>query len=147
MNYKLTIAFAITVASLSAAETKVQIKDLPEAVQNTIKEQTKSGKLRNVSKEVEKGKTYYEAETVINGKSRDVLIDPEGHVVEVEEATSLGEIPAAARTALQREAGSGKILSVESVTKDSTVNYEAVIQKNGKKSEIAVGADGSPVKD
>jgi hypothetical protein len=44
---------------------------------------------------------------------------------------------------LQAKAGSGKILSVESVTKGSTVSYEAVIEKDGKKSEVAVNSDGS----
>jgi len=34
-------------------------------------------------------------------------------------------------------------LRVESVTKGSTVSYEAVIRKNGKKSEVAVNSDGS----
>jgi hypothetical protein len=55
--------------------------------------------------------------------------------------------PRPARDALQKQAGSGKILNVESVTRGSTVSYEAVIQKNGKKSEVAVNADSTPNKD
>jgi uncharacterized membrane protein YkoI len=134
--------------ALVAQETKVRMKDLPPAVQKTVQEQTQTAKLRGLSKEVENGKTFYEAETTVNGKSRDVLIDPEGKVVEVEEATTLTAIPEAVRKAFQQQAGAaGKVLSVETVTKGSVVDYEAVIQKGGKKSEVAVHADGSPVKE
>jgi uncharacterized membrane protein YkoI len=119
------------------------MKDLPPPVQKAVEEQIKTAKLRGLSREVEHGKTYYEAETTVNGKSRDILMDSTGAVVEVEEATAFESIPEAAQRALRTKAGSGKILSVESVTKGSVVSYEAVIQKNGRKSEIAVNSDGS----
>lgn len=122
------------------------MKDLPEAVQNTVKEQTKTAQLRGLAKEVEKGKTFYEAETTVNGKHRDILIDPSGQIVEVEEAVSPDTIQEAAQKAFKARAGSGRIVSVESVTKGSEVSYEAVIQKRLRKSEVSVNADGSPKK-
>ena len=148
MLKKIVAVLGLVPVALAAQETKVQMKDLPPAVQKTVQEQTRTAKLRGLSKEIENGKTFYEAETTVNGKSRDVLIDPNGTVVEVEEATSLTAIPEAARKALQQNAGTaGKILSVETVTRGSAVSYEAVIQKGGKKSEFAVNADGSPAKE
>jgi predicted aspartyl protease len=142
---KTKLIWPVTVLSLTlfAAETRVQMKDLPPPVQKAVEEQIKTAKLRGLSREVEHGKTYYEAETTVNGKSRDILMDSTGAVVEVEEATAFESIPEAAQRALRTKAGSGKILSVESVTKGSVVSYEAVIQKNGRKSEIAVNSDGS----
>jgi hypothetical protein len=113
-----------------------------------VQKQERAGaKVLGYSKEAENGKTFYEAETRINGKSRDILIDVNGAVVEVEEAVGLASLPASVQKTFQTHAGSGKILSVESVTKGSTVSYEAVIQKNGKKSEIAVNADGTMKKE
>ncbi len=148
MTKRIAVALGCICGALSAQETKVQMKDLPPAVQKTVQEQTRTAKLRGLAKEVENGKTFYEAETTLNGKSRDVLIDPAGTVVEVEEATTLAAIPEPARKALQQQAGpAGKILSVESVAKGSVTDYEAVIQKGGKKSEFAVHADGSLVKE
>jgi len=148
MHRTIAVVLAFVPVALVAQETKVKMKDLPPAVQKTVQEQTRTAKLRGLSKEVENGKTFYEAETTVNGKSRDVLIDPEGKVVEVEEATTLDAIPEPARKAFQQQAGStGKVLTVETVTKGSVVDYEAVIQKGGKKSEVAVHADGSPVKE
>ena len=129
---------------LFAQETPVRMQDLPEAVQRTVKEQTKSAKLRGLAKEVEKGQTFYEAETLVNGKTRDVLIDAKGNVVEIEEATALADLPEPAQKALRAAAGQGKIITVEKVTKGSIVSYEATINKAGKKSEVGVNADGSP---
>jgi predicted aspartyl protease len=145
MMSKTSLFVSVSIASLAlfAAEKRVQMKDLPEPVQKTVREQTKTAKLRGLAEEVENGKTLYEAETTLNGKSRDMLIDATGAIVEVEEATELGSIPAAAQKTLKTAAGAGKILSVETVTKGSEVSYEAVVQKAGKKSEVAVNADGS----
>jgi uncharacterized membrane protein YkoI len=144
---RLTTVIGLASAAMFAAETPVQMKALPAAVQKTVQEQTRNAKLHGLAKEVEDGKTFYEAETTVNGKSRDVLIDASGTVVEVEEATDLARIPEAARKALQAKAGSGKVLSVETVTRGSLVSYEGVIQVGGKKSEVAVNADGSPGKE
>ncbi len=143
MKLPTTVGLIMGAAALSAAETKVQLKDLPAAVRTTVVALTKSAELRGVSREIEKGKTYYEAETMVNGRSRDLLIDAAGHLVEVEQEVELSSIPEAARTALQKRAGTGKVSKVESVTKGSTVTYEAVIEVNGKKSEAAVSADGT----
>jgi len=147
MFCRITALASLASLSLLASETRVQMKDLPEPVQKTVREQTKSAKLRGLAKEVENGKTFYEAETTVNGKSRDILMDATGAIVEVEEATTLESIPDAAQKAFKRAAGSGKILTVETVTKGSVVSYEAVVQKGGKKSEVAVNVDGSIKKD
>jgi uncharacterized membrane protein YkoI len=123
-----------------AAETKVKLADLPVQVQKTVQEQTKNAELKGLSKEVENGKTFYEIETIVNGKSRDLLVDPSGKIIELEEATTLESVPAAVKAAL---APKGKILKIETVTRGKAVSYEAVVSKNGKKSEIAVEADGT----
>jgi hypothetical protein len=123
------------------------MKDLPAAVQKTVTQETKIAKLRGLEKEIEHGKTYYEAETTVNGKSRDILIDPSGTIVEIEEGVTLESLPAAARSGLKHSAGTGKILRVESVTRGSVVSYEAVIERQGKKTEVSVNADGSRTKD
>ena len=111
----------------SASEQAVKMKDLPAPVQKTVQEQPRGAELKGLSKEVEKGQTYYEAETKVNGKSRDILIDPSGAVVEVEEQVDLDSLPAPALAAIERYAGSGKILLVESVTKGGAVSYEATV--------------------
>ena len=141
MNRILCIA-SISLAAF-AAETAVKMKDLPPAVQKTVTEQTKGAQIKGMSKEVEKGKTMYEVETMVNGKSRDLLIDAAGSLVSVEEPIAIDSVPPAAKAALEKLAIGGKIKGVESVTQGQTVTYEAVIVKGVKKSEVVVAADGS----
>jgi hypothetical protein len=130
-----------------SADTKVKMADLPAAVQAAVKEQTKTATLVGLSKETENGKTTYEAETTVNGKSRDVSFDKTGAIVAVEQEVDLDTLPAAAKAAIQKKIGTGKLKIVEAVTEGKTTSYEATIVKAGKSSEVGVNADGTPHKE
>jgi hypothetical protein len=79
----------------------------------------------------------------VSGHSKDVSIDKDGNLVEIEEQVALDLLPAPVKSALEKKAGSGKITKVESLTKHGTlVAYEAQVRTNGKRSEIQVGPDG-----
>lgn len=130
-------------ATAAFADTKVKLSDLPAAVQAAVKEQTKNATLTGLSKEVEKGKTTYEIETKVNGRTRDVVVDAAGKILAIEEQADLDKIPAGARQAIQKQATGGTVKSVEMVTEGTVVSYEAVIEKGGKSKEFAVNADGS----
>jgi uncharacterized membrane protein YkoI len=130
-----------------SADTKVKMADLPPAVQAAVKEQTKTATLVGLSKETENGKTTYEAETTVNGKSRDVSFDKTGAIVAVEQDVDLDSIPAPAKAAIQKKIGTGTLKKVESVAEGKAVSYEATIVKAGKSSEVGVNADGTPHKE
>jgi uncharacterized membrane protein YkoI len=133
-------------ASTAAQEKKIQRTDLPPAVEKTVSEQSRGATIKGFSQEQENGQTFYEAEMTVNGHSKDVLVDTNGAVVEIEEQVALDSLPAAVQQGLQAKAGSGKILKVESLTKhDKLVAYEAKVQTGGKKTEIQVGAEGKPL--
>jgi uncharacterized membrane protein YkoI len=127
-------------------EAKVAIKDLPQAAQKAVQDLIKGAELKGLSKEEENGKTVYEVETIKNGKIRDVVIDAAGAILEIEEGTTLNDIPVPAKAAIEKAATGGKITKVETVTKGGVTNYEAAITKSGKNSEIKVKADGSIIK-
>jgi uncharacterized membrane protein YkoI len=149
MRTSITYLIAVgLIGSVSAfgAEKKVKIQDLPPAVQQAVKEQTKKATLIGLTQEVEEGKTVYEVETKVSGRGRDVTIDSSGAVILVEEEVTLDSIPAAARAAIEKQAAGGKITKVETVAKGKNVTYEALVTRKGKPSEISVTADGSPVK-
>jgi uncharacterized membrane protein YkoI len=141
------VATVVFFGPIFAAEKKIQSKDLPPAVQKAVPGETKGAEIKGYNQETEKGKTFYEVETMLNGKSRDLLFDASGALVEVEEEVALDSIPSAAKAAIEKRAANGKVNKVESVTKGQSVSYEAEItSKNGKRSEVAVKADGSPMK-
>ena len=78
---------ALVVASVSAAENPVSMDGLPPAVRKTVQERSKGASIRGLSQEIEDGNTFYEAELKINGRNQDVLIDPNGSVVEIGRAS------------------------------------------------------------
>ena len=146
------IGALVAVAAIAAvgvargAEKKVTMNQLPAAVQQTIKERAQGGTIRGLSMEEEKGKKTYEAELTIGGRNTDISLDEQGKVIEAELATTLDKIPAAARDAIQKQAGAGKITAVEEVTAGGKTLYEAEFDKGGKTSEVRVDADGHAVK-
>jgi len=148
MNPFARYGFAVLLlAGIAVAESKVKMENLPPAVQKTVKEQIQNAKLVGLSKEKEGGQTVYELETVVNGKSRDLMIDSAGTILSVEDEIALDSVPEPARKAIQQKAAAGKITKVETVTKGSEVSYEAAYtSKSGKKAEYGVNADGTPHK-
>ena len=132
-------------AAALASETKIAMKDLPPAVQQAIKDQG-GATVRGLAKEVDKGKTLYEAELTVNGHSKDIMFDEQGTMVSVEEESALDQIPLAARTAIEKATGSGKVSAVEKLTEGGHVFYEAQVTNGGKTSEVKVDASGVAAK-
>jgi len=132
-------------AAALASERKIAMKDLPPAVQQAIKDQG-GATVRGLAKEVDKGKTLYEAELTVNGHSKDIMFDEQGTMVSVEEESALDQIPPAARTAIEKATGSGKVSAVEKLTEGGHVFYEAQVTNGGKTSEVKVDASGVAAK-
>ena len=133
----------VVAGTASGQERKIRRSELPPAVERTVATQSQGAEIRGFSQETEHGQALYEVEMTVNRHSKDVLIDANGEVVEVEEQVALGALPAAVRAGLTAQARGGKIGKVESITKQGRlVAYEAVVRTNGKRSEIQVGPDG-----
>ena len=127
-------------------EKKIKRSQLPPAVEKAVVEQSQGATIRGFSQEKEKGQTFYEAELLANGHSKDVLMDKNGKVVEVEEQVPLESLSPEVRDGLHARAPKGKLVQVESLTKGGKlVAYEAQVLTNGKRSEIQVGPDGKPL--
>jgi hypothetical protein len=150
MKTNLLIAIAASgllfAGALSAQEKKIKRSDLPPAVEKTVAAESTGATIKGFSTEKEKGETFYEAEMMVGGHSKDILSAVDGTVVEVEEQVALDSLSTDVKAGLQTKAGKGKILKVESLTKKGKlVAYEAKVDTNGKKSEVQVGPDGKPL--
>ncbi len=129
-----------------AQEKKIHRSDLPPAVEKTVASLTPDATIRGFSQEKEKGVTYYEAELLVNGRTKDVLMDGAGAIVQIEEQVAIDSLPAVVKDGLQSKAGKGKLTKVESITKrDKLVAYEAQVLTGKKRSEVQVGPDGKPL--
>lgn len=138
---------AILVTGFALAEegeTTVKMNELPAVVQKTVKSVSQGATIKGLAKEVEDGKTYYEAEMKVNGRTKDVLIDSAGTVVEVEQEVPMEELPAAVRATIEKQSAGGQIKNVESIVEHGQLKaYEAHIKKSGKTIEIKVKPDGT----
>ncbi len=111
-----------------------------------VQDQSKGAVVRGFTKEVENGNTEYEAELTVNGHRKDISFDSAGNVVAVEEEVKLENLPAAARTAIQKAAEGGTLRKVESVTEGGESFYEASIRKGGKSLEVQVDKNSATIK-
>ncbi len=139
----------LVAASLAVAAKKLELKDLPPAVQKTINDNLKGADIKSIGKEKEDGVEQFEVETMLSGKHRDFDVDSKGKLLEVEEETTIDAVPAAAKAAILKKVGTGTLRMVETVTKaGGETMYEAgYTTKGGKKMEVLVKADGAPTKD
>jgi hypothetical protein len=146
----LTILFAFAGMAVGlAAEKSLALKDLPPAVQKTVNDNLKGGQIKNIGKETEDGVAQFEVETLLNGKHRDFNVDTKGNLIVVEEETTIDAIPAAAKAAILKKVGTGKLRTVETFQKPGAqLMYEAgYTTKAGKHAEVLVKADGSETKE
>jgi len=134
-------------AAATAAEKKVAMKDLPTPVQRTVQAQMQGAALKGLAREVEAGKTGYEAELVVNGHTKDVIMNPDGSIATVEEEVPLASLPAPVKVAFERRTANGRILGVESITEhDAIVAYEARIRTGARTVEVKVSPEGKLLK-
>lgn len=151
MSVLRTTSLAVVVCSLvagvnSAQEKKIKRSDLPPAVEKTVADLSKGATIKGFSVETEKGKTTYEVEFVVSGHSKDVEMEPNGTILEIEEEVAIASLSADVKAGLIAKAAGGKILKVESLTKGGKlVAYEAVVEAAGKKREVQVAPDGKPL--
>jgi uncharacterized membrane protein YkoI len=137
---------SVALAQEQETERPVRIKDLPQPVQEQVRTVSRGAIVRGLSMETKNSQTYYEVSLKVKGRIKDVLIDSEGKVVEIEEQITLASLPPAARSEIVRQTGKGRILIVESVTKNNAiVAYEAHVRNAGKILEIKVDPDGKPI--
>ena len=131
----------------SAQENKIRREQLPPAVEKTVAAESEGATIKGFASEREHGQHFYEASLIVSGHHKDILIDRNGNVVEVEEEVSFDSLPAIVQEALKKRAGGGTIPLVESLTKQGQlVAYEAHIKHGIRRSEIQVGPNGEKLK-
>jgi uncharacterized membrane protein YkoI len=145
-----TAVFCLATMALSAClaaqdnEKKIKRSDLPQAVEKAVEDQSKGATIRGFSQETENGKVAYEAQLLVEGHTKDILMDETGTVLEIEEQVTMDDLSPAVKEGLSARANGRSIKKVESLTKKgSIVAYEAQVVKGSKKSEIQVGPDGN----
>jgi hypothetical protein len=143
----LATLIAATAHVAASAETHVPCNTLPAAVLRQAKIEAQDATVRGCVKDKENGKLTYEVETLKDGKSRDILLDDSGSVLELEQQVEVASLPPAVSDAITKAANGGKVGKVESVTRGGAIaSYETTITTKGRRREIAFSPQGDPVK-
>ncbi len=130
-------------AAVPAQEHKVTRDQLPPAVTVAVDRETQGSTIKAFSTEREHGKQIYEAETVVDGRNRDLSFAANGTLEEVEEEVAFHSLPQEAQAAITARANGAQTLKVEALHKQGKlVAYEATTIKAGKKGEVQVGPHG-----
>ena len=130
-------------ATANGQEKKLKREQLPPEVEKTVARESEGATINGFSTEIEKRKRLYEVELTISGHSKDISMDKNGNIVEVEEEVSMDSLPSTVQDALKKRAGAGTIGKIESLTKNGKlVAYEAHVKTGAKRSEIQVGPNG-----
>ena len=108
----LFVASALTIAQ----EKKINEKDVPNAVLNSFHKAYPKAEIKGLSTEMEKGKKYYEIESVDGSIRRDLLFTPAGKIAEIEETIPSSELP------------NGSLKSIEKKNESEEIN-EGIIDK------------------
>ena len=62
-------------------EVKVKFDDCPAAVKATFNKETNNAKIETVDKETDDGKTIYEADVTIDGKTHEIKVAEDGKLI------------------------------------------------------------------
>jgi uncharacterized protein YxeA len=138
-------AFAFPQEKKEEKDPVLKMSQVPQKVQQTIKTYASTAEIKQITMGDVDGTKAYEFQIEKGGRKSEVSITPDGKVLTTEEDIPLSEFPDAARQAVNAKAAGGKIVSTEKVFENGKTAFEAVIEKGGKQSTIAVSADGKIV--
>ena len=128
-----------------AADKKLEKKDMPAPVLAAFEKAYPSATVKGYGKEVEKGKTYYEIESVDGGRTLDVSYLPDGTVAEIEKGVTEGNLPAPVKDAVAKKHPDGKIEKAEKTTRGAVVQYDVKIATGKTKVEMSIDPTGKVI--
>jgi hypothetical protein len=128
-------------------EKAITKKDVPPPVLAAFAKAYPKATVKGYAKEMEKGKTAYEVESMEGKTHRDVLFATDGQLLIVEESMDMKDVPAAVQQALEKKYPKAKVDLAEKVTEGNNVGYEfKLITAAGKKAEAKFDAKGKEEK-
>ncbi|UCG15191.1 MAG: hypothetical protein JSV19_07820 [Phycisphaerales bacterium] len=121
---------------------KVTIEQLPAKAKDAVQRLVGTNTIKELEKETEHGTVVYGVEWTANGKEWEAEFTADGELLEVEEAVSADEVPAAVRDAAAKALGKAAKVEFERVT---ITLYEAEATVDGKEREILISPTGKLV--
>ena len=126
-------------------EVPVTLAQLSAPARATVEQVTAGGKIEQMTREVEHGKTAYDVEATVDGKHLEFLIDgADGAVLGTEVPIAYADLPEAVRTAAEKYFGGATGLKAAKGVEFGETTYEIEGPKDGKTVEATFDPDGKP---
>jgi uncharacterized membrane protein YkoI len=118
-----------------------ELSSLPQAVQQTIKDQLGDGKLVCIEESSRNDETLYRVGLKKEGKDRSFTVDDDGKLRRLQ--VLLDEAPASVQAGIRKHLGSGTLVWVDKVTDEEGVAYEVEMTRDGRDRDFAVDPNGA----
>ena len=146
-HFNLIVAALVAAAGLVRAaesddEKPVKFADLPAKVQQAVKQQVTPDQITKLTQENEDGKVVYDVEFTKAGKHGELALTADGTIVSSENQVDGKDVPDAVRKTAEAQAAGGKLGVIMKVIENGKTQYEVVITKDGKETEIEIAPDG-----
>ncbi len=129
--------------SVSAQEKTISAKSVPSAVISAFKSRYPNATIKSFAREKENGKVFYEIESKDGDIGRDVLYNPDGSVVAVEETIAASDLPASIQEFVRSKYAGAVITKAEKSTQGDAVEYEVFVKHRKKRLALEFDADGN----
>ena len=143
------VALVVGVSTVRADSEKVEIKDLPKALVESLKKRFPKGELTAATKATAEMKTTFEVSVKSDGLNHDVNLNDDGTITGIEKEVAIKDLPKAVAAYIAEKYPKNKVKKAEEVItvkagKETTEYFEVFVEVDGKDVEVEVLADGKP---
>jgi Putative beta-lactamase-inhibitor-like, PepSY-like len=148
----LCLGFLLTASAAWADEGKIDLDKLPKAVVDAVKAKYPDAKMVGAEKETTGDKTVYEVVVKNKGQDIEIVLTPEGKIVEEEKELPVKDLPRVVAQAIEKKYSKGTIKSIEESTKDEKATYgvllenDIVVGKEKQKVRLHLNAEGTIIR-
>ena len=148
-----TFAFALALVAAGVAQEPKAAKaskpaaapsKLPAPILAAFQAAYPHATIKAAAQEKDNGKLVWEVESLDNGLGRDLVYNPDGTVVEIEDEVPTAQLPGPVPAAVKAQFPGATIAKGEKVTRGATVSYELQLKGATRKS-IELTPEGKPV--
>jgi uncharacterized membrane protein YkoI len=136
---------------------RLQLSDLPSAVQQAAKSEAKGREIADIDREMWKGRSVYEIEFKERGLNSRVYVADDGTVVRDERparslkslfmGTQLEDTPAAVQDTIRRVSGDGDIVDIDKEGTNTMPVYRVEVREAQGTRELRIAQDGKVLHD
>ena len=134
------------------ADERVELNDLPEAVKKTIRDQQGRHAIKQIERETDDGRTFYEAVIDRPGQNRVVRVAEDGSLISGAAGTGihsprrLADLPKPVQQTFKQQAGGARVSDIDRDTENGETVYEIEFMRGGREHELVIREDGSIVR-